>query len=224
MGKTVKVSDSMELNFKEVKYPPGDVFVRKLDRCTVTTEISLSCDPEVESAMQVIVTEAHRTAMLEYRSEQEKYFSDKIQKAYNKSRTQEISQSKIQQEVGGLIHERVNTKYIKNVYFSMICLRIANKATKELKDKFDIKWVDKASFNVKIKNLQHKKDVVRFFDPKKYVKHSYSYNIGGKISYDQELFGPNIGKVKLDAKLTAKSVTDPKTDGEIVAKGVMPFG
>ena len=220
MGKTVKVSDSKELNFKNVKYPPGDVFIRKLDRCTVTTEISLNCDPQVESAMQAIVTEAHQTAMLEYLSAQEKHFSDIIQKAYKKSQTQEISQSKIQQEIGGLIHERVNTKYIKNVYFSMIGLRIANKATSKLKDKFDIKWVDKASFSVKIKNLQHKKDVVRFFEPKKYVKHSYSYDIGGKINYDKELFGPNISKVKLEAKLTAKSVTDPKTDGEIVAKAM----
>ena len=220
MGKTVKVSDAVELNFKNVAYPPGDVFVRKLDRCTLTTEISLSCTKEAEAQMQVIITKAHRTVMDEYLKAQEKYFSQIIKKAFNTRNSKDISQSKIQKEAGEAIHERINSKYIKNIYYSKIDLRIANEAQKKLQDKFDIKWVDKASFNVKIKNLQHKKDVVRFFDPKKYVKHNYSYNIGGKISYNQALFGPNIGKIKLNAKLTAKCVTDPKTDGEIVAKAM----
>jgi hypothetical protein len=220
MGKSVKVSDAMDLNFRNVKYPPGDVFVRKLDRCTVSTEIKLNCDKEVETEMQVIMTKAHRTAMLEYLKDQEKFFAQVIRRAHLSRNTKEISQKKIQAEAGSAIHERVNAKYIKNVYYSMIDLRIANEATKKLKEKFDIKWVDKASFNVKIKNLQHKKDVLRFFDSKKYVKHGYKFNIGGKINYDTDLFGPNIGKIKLDAKLTAKCVTDPKTDGEIVAKAM----
>ena len=38
MGKTVKVSDSITVDFTKVEYPP-DVFVRKLDRCAVKNAV-----------------------------------------------------------------------------------------------------------------------------------------------------------------------------------------
>jgi len=219
MGKTVKVSDSVTVDFTKVEYPP-DVFVRKLDRCAVTTTYSLKCGVESRADVETMIIAPHRLAMDKHVTTLEKYFTQVVKKAWDDSKTTDKSEKKIQAEAGAKIHEKVSSKAIKKAVFDEICLNVGKAASKTMRDTFDLSWLKSASLDVDIKNLQHKKDVLRFIDPKKYVKHNYKFDIGSKIRYDATLFGPNIGKIKLDAKLVAKAVTDPRTDGEILGKAV----
>lgn len=194
--------------------------MRKLDRCTVNTTFGLKCGSEVQGQVQTLIIAPHRLAMVDHAKMLEKYFTQVVKTAFNDSKTTDKSESKIQAEAGAKLHDKINSKAIKKAVYDDICLKIGKEASKTMAATFDLKWLDKAFLDVDIKNLQHKKDVLRFIDPKKYVKHAYSYDIGGKVKYNKKMFGPGIGNIKLTAKLTAKAVTDPKTDGEILGKAV----
>jgi hypothetical protein len=227
MGKMVKISDSVAFDFQKVKYPTNkdgdDVFIRKLDRCKVTTTFSYECDSEVQKPMQTMITKHHRDVIQWLEDRLVKDFSDVVDTAWKAADKQD--KEKVQKEAGAKIHAKVNEKYIRGMALDMINMRVANEAVKDrnLQWKWKESWMKSAALKVDVKNLQHQKDVLRFFDSNKYFKVAYTGNkgkIGDRINYDKTLFGNFLKDIKVTAKVTAKAATDVKTDKVILDKAV----
>ncbi|MBI9082395.1 MAG: hypothetical protein JEZ11_02280 [Desulfobacterales bacterium] len=224
MGKMVKVSDAVSIDFKKVEYPSNndgdDVFIRKLDRCTVTTTFSYECDSEVQKEMAVIITKHHRRVVQDLENELVRNFSQVVKTAASdKNKNPE----KIQKEAGAKIHAMVNEKHIRHAIEASIFFSVKDEAASSLKEKWNPKWEKSASLKIDIKNLQHQKDVLRFFDSNKYIRIKYDNKkgqIGKRIDYDNALFGDFFKKIEVTAKVTAKAVVDVKTDTVILTKAV----
>jgi hypothetical protein len=220
MGKTVKISDSVAFDFKKVTYPAGDVFVRKLDRCLVTTTFGYECDSEAQKPMQTMIVKHHRNVIQELEDRLVKEFSKVVDDAWKAGDKQGKDAEKIQKGAGAKIHAKVNEKYIRGWALDLINLRVANEAVKDRNIRWNQSSMKSASLKVDIKNLQHQKDVLRFFDPNKYIKVPYNNKIGKDIKYDKDLFGDFVSKIDVSAKVVAKAVTDVKTDTAILSKAV----
>ena len=130
------------------------------------------------------------------------------------------TRKKFRRRPGAKIHAKVNEKYIRGAALDMINMRVANEAVKDRNLRWNEAWMKSAALKVDIKNLQHQKDVLRFDDPNKYIKVPYSFDIGKKVVYDQNLFGDFVKKIKVSAKVVAKAITDVKTDTVILTKAV----
>lgn len=220
MGKSVKLSDSVAFDFKKVTYPPGDVFVRKLDRCLVTTTFNYECDVEAQKPMQVMIARHHRNVIQELEDRLVKEFSGIVDDACKSADKQGKDTEKIQKDAGTKIHAKINEKYIRGWALDLINMRVANEAVKTQNLKWQQSWMKSAALKVDIKNLQHQKDVLRFFDSNKYIKVPYNNKIGRDIRYDKALFGDFVSKIEVSAKVVAKAVTDVKTDTAILSKAV----
>ena len=220
MGKKVKISDAVSFDFKNVTYPPGDIFIRKLDRCLVTTTFSYECDSEAEKAMKAMITKHHGDVIQWLEDRLVKEFSDAVDQAWKAAYKQGKDEEKVQKEAGAKIHAKVNEKYIRGLALDMINMRVANQAVKDRNLRWNQAWMKSAALKVDIKNLQHQKDVLRFFDPKKYITVSYRKAVGKSVNYDHALFGDFVDKIAVAAKVTAKAVTDVATDKAILTKAV----
>lgn len=220
MGKKVKISDAVSFDFKNVTYPPDDIFIRKLDRCQVTTTFVYECDGEAEKAMQTMITKHHRNVIQWLEDRLVKEFSGVVDEAWKAADKQGKDKEKVQKDAGAKIHAKVNENYIRGMALDLINGRVANEAVKDRNLRWNQAWMKSAALKVDIKNLQHQKDVLRFDDPNKYIKVSYSFDIGKKVVYDQKLFGDFVKKIKVNAKVVAKAITDVNTDTVILTKAV----